>query len=510
MENYLLSAIVLIPIIAAILIMLMPEKEVLGPRVMATSAALLTVALSVVAYVLYDPSNARNYEVNIPWIEGLGMQYHVAADGVSVAMLLLTSITIFTGCLISWEIKERHKEFFALLLILVAGVFGVFIAFDLFLFLVFYELAVLPMYLLIGIWGTGRREYSAMKLTLYLMLGSALLILPIFGLYVQAHAATGVWSMDYDFLSSNFRLDEHWQSIFFPMVFIGFGTIGGLWPVHTWSPDGHASAPSAVSMLHAGVLMKLGGYGIIRIGLQFMPDGAQDWAFFFACLTVVNIVYGSLSAMRQTDMKYIIAYSSVSHLGLVTLGICTLSVAGINGAVYQMFAHGIMTALLFALVGVVYGRLHTRDIREMGGLAKIIPFTATAFVFAGMTGLGLPGLSGFVSEVLVLTGAFSAGVIGMPSPLLKYVALICLTGVVFTAIYVLRAMQKMFFGEPTEALITSKYYITLRDTDIREKLALGVLMAVIVLAGAYPAWLVNLINSGLAHGVFPVLGLSGF
>ena len=509
MESYLLSAIIGIPAITSIIIMMMPAEDARGPRMLSSFASLLTVVLSIVAYILYDPSNPRNFEVNIPWVERLGMYYHVAADGVSIAMLLLTSITIFTGCLISWEIKERQKEFFALLLLLVSGVFGVFVSFDLFLFLVFYELAVLPMYLLIGIWGTGRKEYSAMKLTLYLMLGSALLIIPIFGMYVQSHASTGIWSFDYDFLMKNFKVEESWQYIFYPMVFVGFGTIGGLWPVHTWSPDGHASAPSAVSMLHAGVLMKLGGYGIIRIGLQFMPYGAHEWSLFFGCLTVINIVYGSLSAIRQTDLKYIIAYSSVSHLGIVTLGICTLTPAGINGAVYQMFAHGIMTALLFALVGVVYGKVHTRQITEMGGLAKIMPFTAVAFAFAGMTGLGLPGLSGFVSELMVLTGAFSAGVAGMPSPWMKYIALICLTGVVFTAIYVLRALQRIFFGEHSPALLKNEHFHHLTDTDKREVFALSILMLTIVLAGAYPAWIIDLINSGLVHSIFPSLGIGG-
>lgn len=507
MEAYLLSAIVFIPTLAALIIMMMPEENVTGVRMTASFASLLTVVLSVVAYIFYDPAVARNFEVNIPWVQVMGINYHVAADGVSIAMLLLTSITIFTGCLISWEIKERQKEFFALLLVLVSGVFGVFVSFDVFLFLVFYELAVLPMYLLIGIWGTGRKEYSAMKLTLYLLFGSALLLIPVFGLYVQAHAATGVWSFDYDFLRQNFNMSESWQYIFYPMVFVGFGTIGGLWPVHTWSPDGHASAPSAVSMLHAGVLMKLGGYGIIRIGLQFMPYGAQEWSLFFACLTVVNIVYGSLSAIKQTDMKYIIAYSSVSHLGIVTLGICTLTSAGINGAVYQMFAHGIMTALLFALVGVVYGRLHSRMITDMGGLAKIMPFTTVAFVFAGMTGLGLPGLSGFVSELMVLTGAFSAGVAGTPSPMMKYIALVCLTGVVFTAIYVLRAVQRIFFGQPTEALLRNEHFAHLLDTDRREIFALSILMLTIVLAGAYPVWIIDLINSGLSNDIFPRLGI---
>ncbi len=509
MENYLLTAIIATPVITAVLIMMMPEDEVTGPRMLSTFAAFITVVLSVLAYVNFDAGNPRNFEVNIPWVETLGIRYHVAADGISIAMLLLTSITIFTGCLISWEIKERQKEFFALLLILVSGVFGVFVAFDLFLFLVFFELAVLPMYLLIGIWGTGDKEYAAMKLTLYLLLGSALLIIPLFGVYVQAHTATGVWSFDYDFLRTHFTVSEHWQFIFYPMVFIGFGTIGGLWPIHTWSPDGHASAPSAVSMLHAGVLMKLGGYGIIRIGLQFMPHGAQEWSLFFACLTVINIVYGSLAAMKQTDMKYIIAYSSVSHLGLVTLGICTLTSAGINGAVYQMFAHGIMTALLFALVGVIYGKLHTRMITEMGGLAKIMPFTAVAFAFAGMTGLGLPGLSGFVSEFMVITGAFSAGVAGTSNPAMKIIALICLTGVVFTAIYILRAMQKIFFGVPTEALLHNEHFHHLGDTDKREVFALSILMLTILAAGVYPAWIINLINSGLASGVFQTLGIAG-
>lgn len=471
-----LSFILAAPMLAAVIIMLLPREKTAWPRWVALAGAAVSLALSVFVAFAYN-LKAGGYQLQEiqPLLPALGIHYALAVDGMSVAMLLLTGIIIFTGVLASWDLKDRPQEFFALLLVLVAGVFGVFVARDLFLFFLGYELAVLPMYLLIGIWGTGKKEYSAMKLTLYLLVGSALMMVGILGMYFAA----GGHSFHLDALRRA-AFSPLFQNIFFPVLFVGFGTLAGFWPFHTWSPDGHASAPTAVSMLHAGVLMKLGAYGIIRLGLELLPAGAHAWAPYLALFTLVNIVYGSLVAMAQTDLKYVVAYSSVSHMGIVLLGICTLNPIALNGAVLQMFSHGIMTGLFFALVGMVYGRTHTRIIPDMGGLAAQMPFLAFAFIVAGLVSLGLPGFSGFVAELLVFLGAFRVYPVA---------AAIAVTGILFTAIYVLRVVQKAFFGPAKEA------YAHLTDANPVEKTCLAILMLTLLGVGVYPGWLVNIINT---------------
>ena len=301
--------------------------------------------------------------------------------------------------LVSWNIDRRTREYFALLFILVSGVFGVFAAMDLFFLFFFYEVAVLPMYLLIAIWGSTRRGYAAMKLVMYLLAGSILIWVGLLALY----HAMGASSFDFvDMQQAGF--DPVLARVVFPIFFVGFGVLAGLWPFHTWSPDGHVAAPTAVSMLHAGVLMKLGAYGIIRMGVQLLPSGAQDWLWFFLIIAVINVLYGAFSAMAQRDLKFVIGYSSVSHMGYVLMGIGSLTVIGLDGAVLQMFSHGIMTALLFAMVGVIYDRAHTREISEFGGLARVMPRFSILFIIAGLTSLGLPGLSGFAAEFLYSSG----------------------------------------------------------------------------------------------------------
>jgi len=470
-----LSFILAAPMLAALIILFLPRERTTWPRWVALAGAVVSLALSIFITASYNlKAGGYQFAEIQPLLPALGIHYALGVDGMSVAMLLLTGIIIFAGVLASWEVQDRPQEFFALLLILVAGVFAVFVSRDLFLFFLGYELAVLPMYLLIGIWGTGKREYSAMKLTIYLLVGSALMLVGILGMYFAA----GGKSFNLDVIRQT-TFSPAFQNIFFPVMFIGFGTLAGFWPFHTWSPDGHASAPTAVSMLHAGVLMKLGAYGIIRLGLELMPAGAHVWAPYLALFTLVNIVYGSLVAMAQTDLKYVIAYSSVSHMGIVLLGICTLNPIALNGAVLQMFSHGIMTGLFFALVGMVYGRTHTRIIPDMGGLAARMPFLAFAFIIAGLVSLGLPGFSGFVAELLVFLGAFQV---------YPVVAAIAVTGVLFTAIYVLRVVQKAFYGPEKEA------YAQITDANPIEKACLAILMLVLLGVGIYPSWLVNIIN----------------
>lgn len=422
----------------------------------------------------------------VPWFESLGIQYFVGVDGISVAMVILTSIVIFAGVLASWYVDIRTKEFFALLLTLVTGVFGVFVSFDLFLFLMFYELAVLPMYLLIGIWGTGPKEYSAMKLTLMLLVGSAFVLVGFLAMY----HASGLHTFDLQQLAQ-VHFSSDFQKWVFPLVFVGFGVIGALFPLHTWSPDGHSSAPTAVSMLHAGVLMKLGGYGALRIAVYLLPQGAITWGLFFMVLATINILYGAFVAVMQKDLKYFTAYSSVSHCGFVLFGITALNLIGLKGAVIQMFSHGIMTALFFALIGMVYGRTHTRIIDQMGGLAKKIPWLATAFYIAGLASLGLPGLSGFVAETHVFFGGFF-GNIWANAQLMQILTVIATMSIVVTAVYVLRGLARVFHGP-----ITDHHFEGLTDATIPERISTGLLTSVLFAVGLLPFLFINMIESSL-------------
>jgi NADH-quinone oxidoreductase subunit M len=422
----------------------------------------------------------------VPWFESLGIQYFVGVDGISVSMVMLTAIIIFTGVLASWNVTERTKEFFALLLTLVTGVFGVFVSFDLFLFFMFYELAVLPMYLLIGVWGTGRKEYSAMKLTLMLLVGSAFVLVGFLALY----HASGLKTFDILELA-HVAFPAGFQQWVFPFIFIGFGVIGGLYPLHTWSPDGHASAPTAVSMLHAGVLMKLGGYGALRIGIYLLPEGAKYWGLFFMGITTINMVYGAFGAVMQRDLKYFTAYSSVSHCGFVLFGAATLTLMGMKGAVIQMFSHGIMTGLFFALIGMVYGRTHTRMIPEMGGLARVMPWLATCFYVAGLASFGLPGLSGFVAESHVFLGGF----FGNPwhsNLAMKVLTVIATMSIVVTAVYVLRGLGRVFQGP-----IRNEAFAKLGDAHLTERVSTGVLVATLALVGMLPWFFIDLIEGSL-------------
>jgi NADH-quinone oxidoreductase subunit M len=493
-----LTIILLSPLAGALLIMLVPRRNLLAVRLIAAAAASINLVLSLGLCRKYlgERLEGLHFVDRVEWVPGAGISYFVAADGVSLSLVLLTALVIFCGVFASWTIVHRTKEFYCLLLVLVSGVFGVFIAQDLFFFFLFYELAVLPMYLLIGIWGTGPKEYSAMKLTLYLLVGSAFMLVGLLGMYFAATLPAGAPGRTFDLtVLSQARYSPGFQVIAFFLLYIGFGILAGIWPLHTWSPDGHASAPTAVSMLHAGVLMKLGAYGVLRVGFGCLPEGAQSWAWLVGTIAVINIVYGAYVAMGQRDLKYVIAYSSVSHMGVVMLGLAACNEVAMNGAVFQMFSHGIMTGLFFALVGLVYEKSHTRDIEAMGGLARRMPGIAVAFTVGGLTSFGLPGTSGFVAELLVLLGAFRAHlgryVIG-GVPLFAILAIGGVLAIVVTATYVLRLLQKVFHGPMDEAK-----YGAVPDARTTEWVALVVLSAVLILTGVYPAPLTNLIGSSL-------------
>jgi len=419
------------------------------------------------------------------WYPSLHISFDIGVDGIAVAMILLTSIVIFTGIFASWEVKDQFKEFFASLIILATGVYGFFISLDLFVMFLFFELAVIPMYLLIGIWGSGKKEYSAMKLTLMLMGGSALLVVGILGIYFHSDV-NGAHSFNIlELAEQNFPIEM--QRIFFPLTFIGFGVIGALFPFHTWSPDGHSSAPTAVSMLHAGVLMKLGGYGCLKVAIYLMPEGAQELSWIFLILTSISVIYGALGVIAQTDLKYINAYSSVSHCGLVLFALLMLNKTASNGAVLQMISHGLMTALFFALIGMLYSRTHTRIVHEMGGLMKVLPFLSVCYVIAGLASLGLPGLSGFVAEMTIFVGAFQH-----PDMFHRVITIIAISSIVVTAVYILRVVGGLLMGP-----IKNDAYLTMEGTKWYEKIATVSLITAIVLIGIAPLWLSDMIMKSL-------------
>jgi len=421
------------------------------------------------------------------WFESLNITYALGVDGISVAMIGLTALVVFAGVFASWDsVEELHREFFISLILLSSGVFGFFISTDMFTMFLFYEVAVLPMYLLIGIWGTGPRHYSAMKLTLMLMGGSALLLLAIFGLYNNAILPDGKHTWDFIEIGK-MHIPKDVQLFFFPFAFVGFGVLGALFPFHTWSPDGHASAPTAVSMLHAGVLMKLGGYGAFRIAMYLMPEAAHELGWIFIILTSISIVYGAFGAVWQKDLKYINAYSSVSHCGLVLFALLMMNKTAMNGAVLQMISHGIMTALFFALIGMIYGRTHTRLINEMGGLMKVMPFLGVAYMIAGFASLGLPGFSGFVAEMTVFFGAFQH-----TDVFHRVVTIVAASSIVVTAVYVLRVVAILLLGP-----IRNEHHLSLGDAKWYEKFSVALLIFGITAIGMFPLWLSDMIMSSL-------------
>jgi NADH-quinone oxidoreductase subunit M len=433
------------------------------------------------------------------WFKSLNIHYAVGVDGISVAMIALTSIVVFAGIFASWEVEYLRKEFFISLILLATGVFGFFISLDLFTMFLFYELAVIPMYLLIGIWGSGPKEYSAMKLTLMLMGGSALLLVGLLGIYFNS-AADGN-QLTFNIIEiSKVTIPITAQRLFFPLTFVGFGVLGALFPFHTWSPDGHASAPTAVSMLHAGVLMKLGGYGAFRVAIFLMPEAAKELSWIFIILTSISVVYGAFGAIAQKDLKYINAYSSVSHCGLVLFAVLMMNQTAMNGAVLQMISHGLMTALFFALIGMLYGRTHTRMINEMGGLMKVIPFLSVCYVIAGLASLGLPGLSGFVAEMTIFVGAFQH-----PDLFHRIVTIVAVSSIVITAVYILRVVAILLLG-PT----TNEHHEHLTDATWFEKLSAGTLIAAVAAIGLAPFWLSSMIGTSLQPVVEKIIALSPF
>jgi NADH-quinone oxidoreductase subunit M len=480
MQFPILSVIVFTPIVAALLLLLIPGERKTEIRVTALAAAFFAVFLSTWVYFSYDAA-AGGYQFveKYNWLPVLGISYHVGVDGISAPLVLLTGVVMFTGVLISWGLDDRPREFFAFLFILATGVFGVFVALDLFGLFFFYEIAVFPMFLLISIWGWKvTREYAAMKLTLYLFIGSVVALIGALAMYFNSGLNT------FDMLSlEQANFSPAFQKFWFPFVFFGFAVLGGIFPFHNWSPDGHVAAPTAVSMFHAGVLMKLGAFAALRVGIMLMPEGAKFHLPWIIFLTLVNVVYGAYIAMVQTDFKYVIGFSSVSHMGLVLMGFATLTRDGLIGAGVQMFSHGIMTALFFAVVGMVYDRAHTREIPQLGGFVRVMPWVAVAFIIGGLVSMGMPGFSGFIAEFPIFMGLWNYR---------PWIAIVAAISIVITASYIIRVIGSVFFGEMPEEFVG---HIT--DVTVLDKVALGVLCVILVGVGVYPSVMVPIVESGV-------------
>jgi NADH-quinone oxidoreductase subunit M len=492
-SGYWLIANIAIPLIAAAVIVFVPDDKKDVTRWISAGAGALLFAISMFIFFAYEVNSGEEYQFLIrwAWLENVGflgengISLAFGVDGIAAPMILLTGIVAFGGVLISWKIEHHNKDFFVLFWVLVSGVYGTFQALDLFFFFFWYEVAVLPMYLLIAVWGssstfptfTRTKEYSAMKLTIMLVSASILIFIGIFAVFNEA----GLGTFDLRELYAH-EFGSDFQKIVFPLFVIGCGVLAGLWPFHTWSPDGHVSAPTAVSMLHAGVLMKLGAFGIIRLGIQLLPEGAEFWMPGLMILATTNVVYGAFAATAQNDFKYMIGYSSVSHMGLVLMGLATMNVIGINGAVLQMFSHGIMTAMFFAMVGAVYDQAHTRDMTLFKGLVNKMPLFVFFFSIAGLASLGLPGLSGFVAEFHVFTGAFRT---------YPWAAALGVFAAAMTAVYILRMMAMSMWGPFNEQ------WSDLQEMTMLERGTAVLLLAFILFMGLWPAPFIDRIQESV-------------
>jgi NADH-quinone oxidoreductase subunit M len=536
---------VYISFLGVLVLMLLPKTAVREARAVGFASALGGLLVALVGFLQFKAGEILTVS-KCPWVPSLGIEYHLAADGISMTLVLLTGLAAVGGILFSWNIEHRAKEFFAFYLALIGGVYGVFLSFDLFLLFVFYEIAIVPKYFIIAIWGSTRREYGAMKLALYSFVGSAMVLVGLIAAYVVSGAQTfNVMEL------AKYPFPHSFQMWAFPLVFVGFAILAGMWPFHTWAPTGHVAAPTAASMLLAGVVMKLGAYGCLRVAMTLFPQGLEAWnlesyaghvwqsilnhsvieniqwvfSWFgfaswkgvIAAFAVIGIVYGAMVALVQKDFKFVIGYSSVSHMGFVLLGLVTLNTIGLSGAVLQMFSHGIIAGLLFAVVGrMVYERTHTRELADLEGmnLVKAMPFAAVTFVIAGAASMGLPGFSGFIAELQVLIGAWKA----FPT-----LAVITGVGIVIGVAYTLRAMQKAFFGEAekplTPALSPSdgerespsqeEHHHEMDPISVPERIGAAMLIGVSLVVGLYPRILLDVIVPSFNSPLFDWLQKGG-
>ncbi len=478
-----LTAILMSTVLGLFSILLIPPERTKLVKQVSMFWATVGLILTLWLYFNFDHNKGGlQFVERVLWVKSLGIYWFHGVDGINMPMLLLTAVVLFTGVWTMWELEYRAKEFFALMFLLVAGVYGMFLSMDLFWMFVWYDVSLFPMYPLISIWGGTRKEYGAMKLTLYLLAGSALILPAIIYAWVQGGAVT----FDlFELQRIGFSLYD--QKILFVMLYLGFGILAAVWPFHTWSPVGHVAAPTAVSMIHAGVLMKLGAYGILRIGMTLCPQGLGYWSDLMALLACIGIVYGALVGLAQTDLKYVIGYSSVSHMGIVGLGLATMTVSGINGAVFQMFAHGVMTALFFSSVGYIYDKTHTKVIPELGGMSKTMPIASAFFIIAALAGIGVPLMASFWAELLVFIAAVQVFPVG---------GIFALVGLIISALFMLRVVQRTFYGEKNEK------FAHLPDVSPFLAVPRIILIGVILFFGFFPKVMLDVIQSA----VIPFVG----
>jgi len=493
MDNILFNLIWILPLLTVLVCVPVPAaREKLLKSIHAVSVSVVLVIVCYLTYRVYALSGtpadaaaaplALRFFTDIPWIAALQAHYIVGADGLNMFLLVLTAFIVWAGVLVSWNIKGNKKVFFALIQLLATSVYGVYMSFDLVLFFVFYEMEAICMYLMIACYGSGNKDYGGKKLTLTLAFGSSMILATLFGLYFEG--GVGSWSI---MELSKVTLPMEFQMWAFPLMFMGFAVSSSLFPFHFWSPDGHASAPTAVSMLAAGVMMKMGAYGCLRVALFLMPEAAKIWLPYVVAFLIFNVVLGPFIALRHKDLKYITAYSSISHLGLIFLGLAALTPVGLRGASLQMISHGFLTGLFFATIGMIYERTHTRDITQMGGIMRKVPFLGVGFVLAGFAGLGLPGFSGFVAESTIFIGAFQND-----STLLRIVTILAILSITTTAVYILQTANRMLHGN-----MPAKYE-ALTDACFREKLVVVVLVACLLLIGIFPGWISDLLDQSIA------------
>ncbi len=482
-----LTLLILIPLISAIAVLFCNGgKQIKWTAFIGSIIQLIIASNILVAYLSERASGNTNqllFQTRHIWYKVFNIEYFVGVDGISIAMIMLTAIVVVAGILISWKMETLTKEFFFLLLLLSVGAYGFFISFDLFTLFFFLEIAVIPKFLLIGIWGSGKKEYSAMKLALMLMAGSALVLIGILITYFSTDAGSGEHTFDILKIAKQ-HISLETQKIIFPFLFVGFGIFTALFPFHTWAPDGHSSAPTAASMFLAGISMKLGGYGCLRVATYLMPEAAQHYSWLIVLLATIAIIYGAFATLMQTDLKYINAYSSISHCGFVLLGIGMLTKTAIIGSVMQMVSHGLMTALFFGVIGMIYERAHTRQLEQLGGLLKTVPFIGVVYIISGLCSLGLPGFSGFVSEMTIFVGSWQR-----PDTFSRIATLLACASIVVTAVYILRAIGKAIMGP-----ITNNQLIHLKDASWAEKTASSLLIIAILSIGISPFWFTDLIS----------------
>ena len=500
-KNYMyLSLLLIIPLLTAIAILFCTNLKQVRFAALFGATIQLIIAFDLLVKFWKARSSGNTaimlFQWDHSWFAPFNIHYHIGVDGISVSMILLTAFVVLAGILVSWKMEKLSKEFFFLLLLLSMGAYGFFISLDLFTLFFFLEIAVIPKFLLIGIWGSGKKEYSAMKLALMLMGGSALVFIGLAGIYFHADIGNGIHTFNLLEISQ-LHIPLTIQKIFFPFAFVGFGIFTALFPFHTWVPDGHSSAPTAASMFLAGISMKLGGYGCIRVATFLMPEAAHEYSWLIVLLATIAIIYGAFATMMQKDLKYINAYSSISHCGFVLLGIGMLTQTSITGAVMQMVSHGLMTALFFAVIGMIYSRTHTRLVEQLGGLLKVMPFISTVFIIAGLCSLGLPGLSGFVAEMTIFMGSWQN-----PDKLYRLATILACASIVVTAVYILRAAGKTIMGPLQDARFEG-----FTDASWNEKLASVILIGGIIAIGITPFWLQELISPAAGNLLKPVLKL---